>query len=235
MFASPLAWVLMAFLQGIFSFIFMSQLENFSMMQAQLASMPDGPGLTEVAVTPVFSVAAIVILFSVPLLTMRLIAEERRNQTIIFLISAPLSMTQIILGKFLATVFFLEIIFFITFLMSLSVLPGGSLDLGLIFSCLLGISLLGATFSSIGLFVSCLTNHPVVAAILSLAIALGLWIINLTAPDPESTLNLISIFSHWEPFLEGTIALKNIAYFLIIIMVFIVLSIRRLDADRLQS
>ena len=111
MFASPLAWVLMAFLQGIFSFIFMSQLENFSMMQAQLASMSDGPGLTEVVVTPVFSIAAIVMLFSVPLLTMRLIAEERRNQTIIFLISAPLSMTQIILGKFLATVLFLEIIF----------------------------------------------------------------------------------------------------------------------------
>ncbi len=205
------------------------------MMQAQLASMSDGPGLTEVVVTPVFSIAAIVMLFSVPLLTMRLIAEERRNQTIIFLISAPLSMTQIILGKFLATVLFLEIIFFITFLMCLSVLPGGALDFGLLFSCVLGISLLGATFSAIGLFVSCLTNHPVVAAILSLAVALGLWIINLTNPDPESVLNLISIFSHWEPFLEGTIALKNIAYFMLIIAVFIILSIRRLDADRLQS
>ena len=76
MFASPLAWVLMAFLQGIFAFIFMSQIQNFSMMQAQLASAPNAPGLTEIAVTPVFSIAAIVLLFSVPLLTMRLIAEQ---------------------------------------------------------------------------------------------------------------------------------------------------------------
>ena len=164
----------------------MSQLQNFSMMQAQLASAPNAPGLTEIAVTPVFSIAAIVLLFSVPLLTMRLIAEERRNQTMIFLISAPVSMTQIILGKFFATVVFLEIIFIIMCLMCFSVLPGGTLDFGLLFSCVLGISLLGATFSAIGLFVSCLTNHPVVAAILSLAIALGLWIINLTAPDPDS-------------------------------------------------
>ncbi|MAW34471.1 MAG: ABC transporter permease [Proteobacteria bacterium] len=235
MFASPLAWVLIAFLQGIFAFIFMSQLQNFSMMQAQLASAPNAPGLTEIAVTPVFSIAAIVLLFSVPLLTMRLIAEERRNQTMIFLISAPVSMTQIILGKFFATVVFLEIIFIIMCLMCFSVLPGGTLDFGLLFSCVLGISLLGATFSAIGLFVSCLTNHPVVAAILSLAIALGLWIINLTAPDPDSILNLISLFSHWEPFLEGTIAVSDIAYFGLVISVFIILSIRRLDADRLHA
>ena len=88
MFASPLAWVLMAFLQGIFAFIFMSQLQSFSMIQAQLANTNNAPGLTEVAVSPIFSIAAIVLLFSVPLLTMRLIAEERRNQTMIFLISA---------------------------------------------------------------------------------------------------------------------------------------------------
>ena len=235
MFASPLAWVLMAFLQGIFAFIFMSQIQNFSMMQAQLASAPNAPGLTEIAVTPVFSIAAIVLLFSVPLLTMRLIAEERRNQTMIFLISAPVSMTQIILGKFFATVVFLEIIFIIMCLMCFSVLPGGTLDFGLLFSCVLGISLLGATFSAIGLFVSCLTNNPVVAAILSLAIALGLWIINLSAPDPDSILNLISLFSHWEPFLEGTIAVRDIAYFGLVISVFIILSIRRLDADRLHA
>ena len=205
------------------------------MMQAQLSSAPNAPGLTEVVVTPVFSIAAIVILFSVPLLTMRLIAEERRNQTIIFLISAPISMTEIILGKFFATVAFLEIVFILAFLMCLSVLPGANLDFGLLISCFIGISFLGATFASIGLFVSCLTNHPVIAAILSLAIALGLWIINITSPEPNSVLNQISLFSHWEPFLEGTVALKDIIYFLIIIISFLILSIRRLDADRLHA
>ena len=153
----------------------------------------------------------------------------------IFLISAPISMTQIILGKFFATVLFLEIVHLIVFLMCLSVLPGGNLDFGLLFSCILGISLLGGAFAAIGLYVSCLTNHPVVAAILSLAIALGLWIINLLAPDPESILHSISIFAHWEPFLEGTVAIYDLAYFIIIISTFLILSIRRLDGDRLHA
>ena len=100
LFASPLAWVLMAFLQGIFAWIFISRINFFITVQNQLIATPNAPGLTEITISPIYGIASILLLMSVPLLTMRLISEERRNKTITFLLSAPVSTTQIILGKF---------------------------------------------------------------------------------------------------------------------------------------
>ena len=141
LFASPLAWVVLAFLQIILAWIFLTRVDYFLTIQAQLARMPNAPGLTEIVAVPMFGIASIVLLMSVPLLTMRLVAEERRNQTMAMLMSAPISMTQIVLGKFLATLAFLAIVGGLIALMALSLLLGGKLDLGLIATNLLGLLL----------------------------------------------------------------------------------------------
>jgi ABC-2 type transport system permease protein len=176
-----------------------------------------------------------VLLMSVPLLTMRLIAEERRNQTMTLLMSAPVSMTQIVLGKFLAMVGFLGIVLLLILAMGLSLLAGGILDLGLIAANAVGLMLLASAFAAIGLFVSCLTNHPVVAAVLSLAVLLGLWIVNIATSDPQSPLHLVSLLRRFEGFTSGAIAFTDVVYFVLLIALFVVLSIRRLDADRLRA
>ena len=235
LFASPLAWVVLAFLQLVFSWIFLSRVDRFLVVQGQLASMPNAPGLTEFVVVPVFGVASIVLLMAVPLLTMRLIAEERRNQTMALLMSAPVSMTEIVLGKYLAIVGFLALVSLLIVLMAASLLTGGTLDLGLIAANVIGILLLAASFAAIGVFVSCLTHHPVVAAVLTLAVFLGLWIVNIATSDPQSTLNYVSLLKHFERFLNGSIALSDLIYFAVLIVMFLVLSIRRLDADRLRA
>jgi ABC-2 type transport system permease protein len=235
LFASPLAWVVLAFMQLVFAWIFFSRIEYFLTVQGQLGRIPNAPGLTEIAVVPVFGVASMVLLMSVPLLTMRLIAEERRNQTMTLLISAPVSMTQIVFGKFLAMLGFLAIVCLLIVVMAMSLLPGGTLDFGLILANLIGLMLLAASFAAIGLFISCLTNHPVVAAVMSLAVFLGLWIVNIAAADPESSLNYISLLAHFEPFMNGSITVKNLIYFGMLISTFLILSIRRLDADRLRA
>jgi len=165
LFASPLAWVILAFLQVILAWIFLTRVDYFLTIQPQLARVPNAPGLSEIVVVPMFGIASIVLLMSVPLLTMRLIAEERRNKTMTMLMSAPLSMTQIVLGKFLATAIFLAIVGGLITIMALSLLMGGRLDYGLLGANLLGLLLLTSSFAAIGLFVSCLTTHPVVAAI----------------------------------------------------------------------
>ena len=165
LFASPLAWVVLAFLQIILAWIFLTRVDYFLTIQPQLARVPNAPGLTEIVVVPMFGIASIVLLMSVPLLTMRLIAEERRNKTMTLLMSAPISMTQIVLGKFLATASFLAMVGGLIALMALSLLMGGSLDYGLLAANLLGLLLLTGSFAAIGLFASCLTTHPVVAAI----------------------------------------------------------------------
>jgi ABC-2 type transport system permease protein len=235
MFISPLAWVVLAFVQLILSWIFLFRIDYFISAQAQIARTPNAPGLTEIAIVPMFGIASIVLLMSVPLLTMRLISEERRNQTMALLMSAPVSMTEIVLGKFLALIAFLALINLFILLMALSLLAGGTIDFGLLIANLVGLMLLGASFAAIGLFISCLTSQPVVAAILSLGVFLGLWIMNIAASDPESFLNLISLLKHFEGFMSGSIAVTDLIYFSLLISTFLILSVRRLDADRLRA
>ena len=235
LFTSPLAWVVLAFLQVILAWIFLTRVDYFLTIQPQLARVPNAPGLSEIVVVPVFGIASIVLLMSVPLLTMRLIAEERRNKTMTLLLSAPVSMTQIVLGKFLATAIFLGIIGGLIILMALSLLMGGKLDYGLLIANLLGLLLLTGSFAAIGLFVSCLTTHPVVAAIGALAAFLVLWLINIAASDPASPVHLFSLLKHFEGFMNGAIAVTDLIYFGLLTVVFLILSIRRLDADRLRA
>lgn len=235
LFASPLAWVVLAFLQIILAWIFLTRVDYFITVQPQLARVPNAPGLTEIAIVPMFGIASIILMMSVPLLTMRLIAEERRNRTMTFLMSAPVSMTQIVLGKFLATFIFLAIVCALIAGMALSLLAGGKLDYGLLFANLVGLLLLTGSFAAIGLFVSCLTTHPVVAAIGTLAVLLVLWLINIAASDPGSAVHLFSLLKHFEGFMNGAIAVTDLIYFALLTAVFLILSIRRLDADRLRA
>ena len=235
LFTSPLAWVVLAFLQVILAWIFLTRVNFFLGIQGQLTRVPNAPGLTEIVVVPMFGIASIVLLMSVPLLTMRLIAEERRNRTMTMLLSAPISMTQIVLGKFLATAIFLAMIGGLIALMALSLLMGGTLDYGLLVANLLGLLLLTSSFAAIGLFVSCLTTHPVVAAIGALAAFLMLWLINIAASDPASPVHLFSLLKHFEGFMNGAVALTDVIYFALLTALFLILSIRRLDADRLRA
>jgi ABC-2 type transport system permease protein len=235
MFASPLAWVVLAFLQLIFAWVFLSRLQTFLEVQPQLAMSPNAPGLTEIVAAPLFGTAAIVLLMVVPLLSMRLVAEERRGQTLPFLMSAPVSITQIVLGKFLALVLFLALGVGLLLLMCLALYIGGRLDVGLLGANALGLLLLCATFAAVGLYLSCLTAQPLVAAVGTFAALLGLWLINISTSDPNSLLHVLSIIQHFESFSRGVLALEDVAYYLVLIVLFVLLSIRRLDADRLRA
>lgn len=235
MFTSPLAWVVLAIVQLILAFLFLNRVDYFITLQAEIARAPNVQGLTGTAIVPMFGIASIVLLMSVPLLTMRMVSEERRNQTMALLMAAPISMSEIILGKYLALIAFLGLINLLIVSMALSLLAGGTIDFGLLMANLIGLMLLGASFAAIGLYISCLTTHPVVAAILSLGAFLGLWIMNIAASDPESVLNVISLLKHFEGFLNGAIAAVDLIYFCLLISTFLILSIRRLDADRLRA
>jgi len=235
LFTSPLAWVILAFLQLILAWIFLSRLQGFLELQPQIAMMPNAPGLTEIVVAPTFGTATIVLLMVVPLLSMRLIAEERRNQTLPFLMSAPVSITEIVLGKFLGLLAFLSIAMVLMVVMASSLRFGGKLDIGLIGGNILGLLLLCGSFAAVGLFLSCLTAHPLVAGIGTFAVLLGLWLINIPATDPDSALHLFSLIKHFESFAKGTVALNDLVYYLVLIALFLLLSIRRLDADRLRT
>ncbi len=235
LFSSPLAWIILAVLEFILAYFFLSQVDAFLAVQSQFTAFANPPGLTELVVAPLFGNAAMVLLMAVPLLSMRLIAEERRNQTLALFLSAPITVTEIVLGKFLGLMAFLGLIVGLVVAMSLSLYAGAAIDLGLLAGNVLGLALLAASFAALGLFISSLTAHPIAAAVGSLGAFLGLWIVNLSAREPDSWLHTLSLLKHFESFNRGVINTADAAYFLLFTLLFLVLAVRRLDNQRLRG
>lgn len=237
-FLSPFAWSVLAILQVVLSYLFLTQVETFNRLQPQLADLDNAPGLTDIIVTPLFGNAGIVLLLATPLLTMRLICEERRNKTLALLLSAPVDNTDIVLGKYLGCVGLQLIVVALTAAMPLSLLTGGELDPGKFFANVLALSLLVLAFTSAGLFMSAIAGHPTVAALAGFGFLLMLWILDWSAGMKDQTGGLfeyLSILRHFQNIQSGLISSVDIGYFLLFILAFLVLSIRRLDNDRLQK
>jgi ABC-2 type transport system permease protein len=244
LFASPLAWVVLAVTQIIVAYVFLRRLDDFLQLQSQLARLASPPGATELVAAPVFGTAAGVLLFSVPLLAMRLIAEERRNQTMVLIVSAPVSMTEIVLGKFLGLVIFLLAIVALTALMPLSLAGATRLDYGLLAGLLAGLALLAASFAAVSLFISCLTVHPVAAAVGSFAALLVMMLAGEAAGEglrargwllAASLAQVLSPIKNFEPFAKGMLDTYALACSLLLVVFFLALAARQLDAQRLRG
>ena len=235
MFSSPMVWVVFALLQLSFAYLFLSRLEAFLNVQAQLNQLAQAPGTTELVVAPTFGAGVIIMLIITPLLSMRSIAEERVNQTFAFIMSSPISMTEIVLGKFLGLLALLTGIVATITATTLSLLAGGTLDLGLVLSNTLGMILICACFGAIGIYISTLTSQPLVAATATLSVLLGLWLIGLSNPDPGNFLNQISLVKHFDSFNQGLLDSGDIVYLIIFLLTFLVLSIHRLHRNRLYG
>jgi ABC-2 type transport system permease protein len=237
LFASPVAWVMLAGLQLLFAWFFLLGLQAYFDTQAQMAMMQGGPapGFTAYVVEPPFGVARILLLMVIPLLSMRLISDERRNQTLTFLMSSPLSISQIVIGKFLALVAFLACAIGLLTVMSLSLYMAGRLDHGLLIGNMLGLLLLSASFASVGLYLSTLTAQPLIAVVSTYAVLLLLWLIDAGASDPTHFTHALSMIRHYDAFSRGIVAVNDVVYYVVVIVLFVLLSIRRLDGDRLRA
>jgi ABC-2 type transport system permease protein len=244
LFASPLAWVVLTCAQVLLGYSFLRRLDDFLQVESRLTRMASPPGVTELVAVPTFATAAALLLFAVPLLGMRLIAEERRNQTMVFLMSAPVSITEIVLGKFVGLIAFLALIIAMVALMPLTLAGGAALDYGLLASLALGLALLAAAFSAVSLYVSSLTAHPLVAAIGAFGLLLGLLLMGETAGEslrsrnwhvPAALAQVLSPLRNFEPLGKGIVDTYAVACLLLLTAAFLALAIRQLDARRLGS
>ena len=237
-FKTPMAWVLLAVLQIILGYIFLTQVETFDLMQVKLASIEGAPGLTDIIVTPLFSNAAIILLLVTPLLTMRVICEERRNKTLTLLLAAPISNMQIIIGKYLGTLTLLWLIVMLIALMPLSLLMGGELDIGKYLANVIALILLVAAFTATGIFLSTIASHPTIAAMGTFGILLILWLFNISktiSDQPNELVEYLSLLNHYQNIQTGLISSADILYFFLFVATFIVLSISCLNKQRLQK
>ena len=232
LFLSPLAWCVLAVVQFILAWMFLASVESFR-------GNPNGvAGVTDVVAASLFSISSIVLLLIVPLLSMRLVAEERRSGSIALLLSAPVRMTEIVLGKFLGLFGFLAIMVGLISLMPLSLSLGTHLDYGKLAACILGLLLLVGAFAAAGLYMSTLTRQPVVAAVSSFGLLLFLWIVNWLSQSNvhySAALHYLSLVDHYSSLLRGSFDSSDVIYYLLFILTFLVLSIRRLDGHRLQN
>ena len=239
LFVSPMAWSILAITQLILAFIFLALVEGYLEDLPRLMTLENTPGVTERVIAPLYGAAAWLFMMVVPLLTMRVISEERRNRSLTLLLSAPVSMTEIIIGKFLGVMSFLLLMTSLIGLMPLSLLLAGHLDFGHFLSILLGLVFLIGCFSAIGIYLSTLTDQPMVAAIGAYGALLLLWIIDIGSNSVENIeasglLSYLSMLRHFDTLARGVFSSVDAVYFILFITLFLVLSIRRLDADRLQ-
>jgi ABC-2 type transport system permease protein len=236
LFLSPLAWTILAILQFILAFLFLTQVETFTLLQPKLATFDNAPSLTDITVTPLYGNAAIILLLVTPLLTMRLICEERRNKTLTLLLSAPVSDVDIIIGKYLGSLGLLVVLIAMITLMPLSLLLGGTLDIGKLCANCLALLLLSGAFAAIGLYMSCLANHPIVAAMGAFGALFVLWILDWSAglaDKPSVLFKYLSVLRHFQSLQSGLLSTADLSYFLLFISLFLLLSIRRLHKERL--
>lgn len=232
LFLSPLAWCVLAVVQFILAWIFLAAVDGFRGNPSAVA------GVTDSVAAGLYSISSIVMLLVVPLLSMRLVAEERRSGSLTLLFSAPVRMSDIVLGKYLGLLGFLVIMVLMLTLMPLSLALGTHLDYGKLASCVLGIVLLLAAFSAAGLYMSTLTRQPVVAAVSGFGLLLFLWVVNWLGKGDvrySEALHYVSLVSHYTSLLQGSFDSSDLAYYLLFVLTFLTLSIRRLDGQRLQN
>ncbi|MBF0256014.1 MAG: ABC transporter permease subunit [Gammaproteobacteria bacterium] len=238
LFLSPLAWSLLGVLQLILAWIFLIQLDQFIQLQPRLAGIEGAPGLTDLVAAPLLGSAGTFLMLFMPLLSMRLFSDEYRNGTFSMLLTAPVSMTQIALGKFFGLLGFLAVALLLSLLMPLSLSLGGSLDWGKLAAAFLGLSLMVAAFSAIGLWLSSLTSQPAVAAISTYGVLLFFWIINLAAETNEESSQLfqwLSLQSHYQTMMQGLVKSEDLIYYALVILAFLLLAIRQLDNRRREA
>lgn len=233
LFISPLAWFLLALIQIILTWVFLGRLDAYLHVQPQLQQIANSPGFTEIIVTPVFAMAALLLMMIVPLLTMRLLAEERKNHTLVLLVSAPIAISEVVVGKFLGLMLFISGVIAFIAILSVSLLAGGTLDSGLLISSILGLFLVACCFVALGLYVSSLTAQPVIAALSTLGILLCFWVLDMLDSGQTEWIQYFSILKHFKQFNSGLLDSFSVTYLVLFTLFFIVLTIRHLDGDRL--
>jgi ABC-2 type transport system permease protein len=238
MFYSPLAWTLLSTVLFILALLFLILVEHFlTTIQPRLAAVEGAPGVTDAIIAPLLLWAGVLMLVVIPLLSMRVVSEERQNGSLRLLTSAPISVFELIMGKYLGLLMLILVMLTLLALMPLSLTLGTSLDWGKFGAGLLGLFLLTASFAAAGLYLSCVATTPFLAALSSFGLLIFLVVLYISGSSEGSASALfvyLSHFSHFMSFLKGIFNSADLVYYLLFITVFMTLAIRHMNIRRLR-
>ena len=238
-FTSPVAWVVFTIFLLIAGYFFYSIFAFFTLASMQSAMNPQmgrDLNVTDSVMRPLFSNISVILLLLMPLVTMRLFAEERRAGTIELLLTYPVRDGAVLAGKYLAAFGLYAIMIGLTLLYPGIVVYFARLEWGPILTGYLGLLLMGATFIAVGVFASSLTENQIVAAITTFGALLIFWILGWSADYAGGTagkvLQFLSILEHNDSFSKGVLDTKDVLYYLNFTVLALFLTLRSLEARR---
>ncbi|MBI2986097.1 MAG: ABC transporter permease [Deltaproteobacteria bacterium] len=241
LFVSPIAYVVLTGFLLLGGWFFFNLLFRFNYLLTLYTSFQNLQGiqslnLNEHVVAPLLHNLTIVLVIMVPVITMRTFAEEKKNGTYELLLTSPLTVTQIVLGKFLASIFFIFVMILLTGIYPAILLLYGNPELGILASGYLGLLLLGVVFVSVGLLTSSLTENQIVAAVTCFVILLLLYVLSWPSESAGTTigdlLKYLSVIEHFSEMVKGLIDTKNLVYFLSLTLLSLFLTHRSVEASR---
>jgi ABC-2 type transport system permease protein len=237
-FGSPIAYIVIGVYVLLFGFFFYTLTAYFDQQSMQMAGMGGAQtaNINEQLIRPLFLNSSVIILFLLPLITMRTYAEEKRSGTIELLLTSPLTDMQIIIGKFLGAMTLYGAMLAITFLHIGTLFAFGNPEWRPVVTAYLGMLLMGGCFMAVGLLISSLTKNQIVAAVLTWGVFLLLWVINwispFTGPSTQAVLNYLSITGHLDDFTNGVLDTRHLVYYVSFITFGLFLTARSVDTER---
>jgi len=237
-FTTPIAYIVLALFLGIMGATFSSSVLKFNEMnmQYQQYNMGKTMSIAEGIVNPLYGMMCTIFLFLSPAFTMRLFAEEKKNQTFQLLMTSPVKLWEIVIGKWLSAVLMVAVIFLLTGVYPIILFLAGNPDKGSLFATILGTFLLSASLLSVGVLFSAVTENQIVAVVLTFFGNLLLWMVNWFAssasPAAADFFQNLSIISHYMNFMRGVIQSGDVVYYVSFIFVSLFLTHRVLDSYR---
>ena len=240
-FVSPIAYVVLTGFVLLGGWFFYNLLARFNYVLGIYSAMrnPEALGhinLNQWVVEPLLHNLSVVLVILVPMITMRSFAEEKRSGTYELLMTSPLSVTQIVLGKFLGAFVFVFLMLLLTAIYPIILLIYGNPEVGVILGGFFGLLLLATSFVSVGLLTSSFTDNQIIASVSCLVVLLLLYVISWPAetagPTMGAVLKYLSLTEHFSEMVKGVIDTKDVVYFLSVIVLGLFLTQRSVESLR---
>jgi ABC-2 type transport system permease protein len=238
-FTSPIFYIVAVVFLALTGYFFVNSVVKYSSMGIQLSGAgrdPGGLNPTAMIMKNMFNTMGTIFILLVPLMTMRLVAEEWRTRTMELLMTSPVSLSSIILAKYLASVAVYTIIVLATAYMPFVINYYSTVFWAQVLSGYLGVLFLGAAMLAVGLFCSTLTDKQIISAVLTIGILVIFWfiggVLGHASEEVSRIMRGLSIFSHFNSMTDGLMDLRDMAYFLGFSAVALFLGHRVLDTGR---
>jgi len=237
-FSSPIAYIVLGFWALMYGYFFVAILQYFVRQSMQMNQFQGAQAMNvnQQLIRPLIQNVTILVLFLMPMVTMRTYSEEKRSGTIELLLTSPVTDWQIILGKFLGAMSLYAACLGVTLIHIALLFIYGRPEWKPIATAYIGLLLLGGCFISVGLFISSLTKNQIVAGMVTFAVFLLLWIItwigSFSGPTVDQLTQYLSIVQHLDDFGKGVLDTTHIIYYLSFITFGLFLTAKSVESER---